>query len=83
MPPPSEATLAAIQADFLLRSDLARLLALNAALETPRMGEHGEDCAFAVAASDRRIARAIASSEQAARLLRETIGGCMLPVKAP
>ena len=83
MTPFTEATLASLKTDFLASSDIARLVALNAALEAARMGNQGEDYAAEALSADERVRRAIASSGQAATLLRDTLGDCMLPASAP
>ena len=69
----------ALNAEFLSGADLVRLIALNAALEAPRIGEDGEAFAVTAETSNQMVNRALASSEAAARLLRDTIGNCTLP----
>ena len=81
MPGSTEATLESLNAEFLLGADLVRLLALNAAIEAPRMGRDGHVPAAAAEASNELVNRALASSEAAARLLRDTIGNCTLPLR--
>lgn len=83
MLPITEASLADLKADFLRGSDFARLVALNAAIEAARAGGEGEAMAAVAVSSDQRIRRAIESSEHAAKLLRDTLGDCMLPLKRP
>lgn len=79
MPDATQAALDALNAEFLCGADVVRLLALNAALEASRMGEAGEAYADGADTSNQMVNRALASSEAAARLLRDTIGTCTLP----
>ena len=81
MPHTREAALASLQTEFLFDSDLARLLALNTMIEAPRMGEEGERFAVAAESSNELVRRALASSGEAARLLRDTIGSYALPLR--
>ena len=76
-----DTALESLNAEFLLGADMARLIALNAAVEAARMGEDGEACSASAAASNQLVDRALASSEAAARLLRDTIGNCVLPTR--
>ena len=81
MPHTREAALASLQTEFLFDSDLARLLALNTMIEAPRMGEEGERFAVAAESSNELVRRALASSGESARLLRDTLGNCALPLR--
>jgi hypothetical protein len=69
---------AALEAGFLSQADLARLLSLNAAIEAPRMGAAGARFAAAAGFSGDLLRRAVASSEEVATRVRETLGDCML-----
>lgn len=81
MPHTREAALASLQTEFLFDADFARLLALNAAIEAPRMGDEGERFAVAAESSNELVRRALASSGEAARLLRDTLGNCAIPMR--
>ena len=83
MHPITEASLADLKTDFLRGSDCARLIALNAVIEAARTGAQSEALAAVAVSSDQRIQRAVESSEHAAKLRRDTLGDCMLPLKRP
>lgn len=76
-----EAALESLNAEFLLGADIARLIALNAALEASRAGEDGTAAMATATSSNELVNRALASSGEAARLLRDTLGNCALPLR--
>ena len=65
-----------IQAEFMLGTDLARLLALNASIEAARLGTDGLRFAAAAEQSEAALARATAATEPVALLLHNTMQHC-------
>jgi len=75
-PTTDEASLSSLRTEFLLGADLARLLALNSAMEAARVGRNGESAARAARKTDSTIIGAMASHCDAVSLLSHTLEAC-------